>query len=166
MTTGSSFVAYYRVSTSKQGASGLGVEAQRAAVAGYVSPGRIIEEFTEVESGKRSDRPELDRALASARLHRAPLVVAKVGRGATGENVMRYAATFLKAPSPRLQSALSRKNMRRLPIALSAGLALGSCGQRAISSLQALGRYWRKESPLCHFTTLFWLPRSTRSGRR
>lgn len=80
MTTGSAFIAYYRVSTSKQGASGLGIEAQRAAVAGYVSPGRIIEEFTEVESGKRSDRPELDRALASARLHRTPLVVAKVDR--------------------------------------------------------------------------------------
>jgi DNA invertase Pin-like site-specific DNA recombinase len=75
-----SFVAYYRVSTSKQGTSGLGIEAQRFAVAGYVKTGRVIEEFTEVESGRRSDRPELDRALASARLRRVPLVVAKVDR--------------------------------------------------------------------------------------
>jgi DNA invertase Pin-like site-specific DNA recombinase len=74
------FVAYYRVSTSKQGASGLGIEAQRNAVAGYVNSGHVIQEFTEVESGRRSDRPQLDRALASARLHRAPLVVAKVDR--------------------------------------------------------------------------------------
>src|ERR1044071_4967039 len=74
------FVAYYRVSTSKQGASGLGIEAQRSAVARYVHDGRVIQEFTEVESGRRNHRPQLDRALASARLHRVPLVVAKVDR--------------------------------------------------------------------------------------
>jgi hypothetical protein len=52
------FIAYYRVSTGKQGKSGLGIEAQRHAVANYLNGGnwRIIEEFTEVESGKRSDR--------------------------------------------------------------------------------------------------------------
>lgn len=76
------FIAYYRVSTSKQGKSGLGLEAQRAAVAGYLNGGdwRIVGEFTEVESGKRSDRPQLDAALAMARVHRAPVVVAKVDR--------------------------------------------------------------------------------------
>jgi DNA invertase Pin-like site-specific DNA recombinase len=73
-------VAYYRVSTQKQGRSGLGIEAQRAAVAHYLNggPWEIIAEFTEIESGRRKDRPELDRALAAARLHRAPLVVATV----------------------------------------------------------------------------------------
>ena len=76
------FVAYYRVSTDKQGRSGLGLEAQRAAVAAYLNGGdwKIIGEFTEIESGRRSDRPELARALAKARVHRAPLVVAKVDR--------------------------------------------------------------------------------------
>ena len=76
------FVAYYRVSTSKQGKSGLGLEAQRAAVASYLNGGdwSIIAEFTEVETGKRSDRPALDKALAAARLHRVPLVVSKVDR--------------------------------------------------------------------------------------
>lgn len=76
------FVAYFRVSTAKQGASGLGLEAQREAVTRYLNGGkwRIAAEFTEVESGKRSDRPELERALKTARLHRAPLVVAKVDR--------------------------------------------------------------------------------------
>jgi DNA invertase Pin-like site-specific DNA recombinase len=76
------FIAYYRVSTAKQGASGLGLDAQRAAVAQYLDGGdwRITAEFTEIESGRRADRPALDRALAKARLHRIPVVVAKVDR--------------------------------------------------------------------------------------
>jgi DNA invertase Pin-like site-specific DNA recombinase len=76
------FIAYYRVSTDKQGRSGLGIEAQQAAVANYLNGGKwhIVDSFTETESGKRADRPELDRALAAARLHKAPLVVAKVDR--------------------------------------------------------------------------------------
>jgi DNA invertase Pin-like site-specific DNA recombinase len=75
-------VAYYRVSTDRQGKSGLGLEAQRAAVVSYLNGGdwQIVADFTEVESGKRSDRPELDKALAAARLHRCPLVVSKVDR--------------------------------------------------------------------------------------
>jgi DNA invertase Pin-like site-specific DNA recombinase len=82
MTGAGSFIAYYRVSTAKQGASGLGIEAQREAVHRYLNGGewRIISEFTEVESGKRSDRPALEQALAAARVHRAALVVAKVDR--------------------------------------------------------------------------------------
>jgi DNA invertase Pin-like site-specific DNA recombinase len=76
------FVAYYRVSTGRQGKSGLGLEAQRAAVAVYLNGGdwQIVDEFTEVESGKNSDRPALDKALAAARLHRASVVVSKVDR--------------------------------------------------------------------------------------
>jgi DNA invertase Pin-like site-specific DNA recombinase len=76
------FVAYYRVSTGKQGRSGLGIEAPRDAVKTYLNGGdwQIVDEHTEVESGKRSDRPALDQALAAARLHRAALVVSKVDR--------------------------------------------------------------------------------------
>ena len=76
------FVAYYRVSTDKWGRPGLSLEAQRAAVASYLNGGdwKIIGEFTEVESGKRTDRPQLDNALAKARVRGAPLVVAKVDR--------------------------------------------------------------------------------------
>lgn len=76
------FVAYYRVSTSKQGKSGPGREAQETSVKAYLNGGKwkLVAEFEEVESGKRSDRPELDKALAACRLHRAKLVVAKVDR--------------------------------------------------------------------------------------
>lgn len=76
------YVAYYRVSTARQGRSGLGLEAQRAAVLGYLggTPGRLLAEFTEVESGKRNDRPELQRALQRAKVTGARLVIAKMDR--------------------------------------------------------------------------------------
>jgi DNA invertase Pin-like site-specific DNA recombinase len=76
------FIAYLRVSTDRQGASGLGLDAQREAVRTYLNGGdwHIIGEFVEVESGRNSDRPVLAQALAAARLHRVPLIVAKVDR--------------------------------------------------------------------------------------
>ncbi len=82
MASNGKFTAYYRVSTDKQGESGLGLDAQRAAVTSYLNGGnwKIIAEFTEVESGRRSDRPQLDAALKAARLHRAAIVVSKVDR--------------------------------------------------------------------------------------
>ena len=74
-------VAYYRVSTQKQGRSGLGLAAQCQAVQGYAtSRGPVIAEYTEVETGKRSDRPRLAEALAHARKARATLVIAKLDR--------------------------------------------------------------------------------------
>jgi DNA invertase Pin-like site-specific DNA recombinase len=76
------FVSYLRVSTTRQGKSGLGLEAQREAVTGYLNGGKwmLVQEVIEVESGKRSDRPELARALSLCRLHRAVLLVAKIDR--------------------------------------------------------------------------------------
>jgi len=76
------FVSYLRVSTAKQGKSGLGEEAQRKAVSEYLNGGQwtLVQEFKEIESGKRSDRPELAKALALCRLRRATLLVAKLDR--------------------------------------------------------------------------------------
>jgi len=76
------FISYLRVSTDRQGSSGLGLEAQRQAVASYLNGGSwtIVREFVEVESGRNSERPTLAEALAAARVHRVPLIVAKVDR--------------------------------------------------------------------------------------
>ncbi|HLI12818.1 MAG TPA: recombinase family protein [Alphaproteobacteria bacterium] len=76
------FVAYYRVSTARQGRSGLGLEAQRKAVMDYLNGGKwkLEGEYTEVESGKRTDRPELSRAIGACRRHKATLVIAKLDR--------------------------------------------------------------------------------------
>ena len=76
------FVAYFRVSTDKQGIAGLGMQAQEVAVARYVVGvgGTTIARFTEVESGKRDDRPELAAALALCKRERARLVIAKLDR--------------------------------------------------------------------------------------
>jgi len=76
------FVAYYRVSTNKQGKSGLGLDAQRKAVTEYLDGGDwdLVSEFTEIESGKKSDRPELAKALAACKRHKATLVIARLDR--------------------------------------------------------------------------------------
>ncbi|MES2493569.1 MAG: recombinase family protein [Pseudomonadota bacterium] len=77
------FIAYYRVSTDRQGRSGLGLEAQSEAVNRYLNGGnwQLLDKFVEVESGKRDDnRPELAAALAACRKHKATLVIAKLDR--------------------------------------------------------------------------------------
>jgi DNA invertase Pin-like site-specific DNA recombinase len=76
------FVAYYRVSTARQSASGLGLEAQRAAVLDWLNGGNwtLVAEHTEVESGKNSDRPVLARAMQDCKLLGATLVIAKLDR--------------------------------------------------------------------------------------
>jgi DNA invertase Pin-like site-specific DNA recombinase len=90
------YVAYYRVSTAKQGRSGLGLEAQREAVERYLHDGRwrMIGEFKEIESGKRKDRPALAYALALCRLHDATLIIAKLDRLA--RNVL-FTATLMES---------------------------------------------------------------------
>lgn len=76
------FISYLRVSTQRQGDSGLGIEAQRAAVTAYLNGGdwQLVAEFVEIESGSRSDRPELAKAFSACRVHGARLVIAKLDR--------------------------------------------------------------------------------------
>jgi DNA invertase Pin-like site-specific DNA recombinase len=100
------FIAYYRVSTDKQGRSGLGLEAQQKAVRDNVAAfaGDLIAEFTEVESGKRSDRPQLTAALAACRKQRAVLCIAKLDRLARNvafiANLMDSGVDFVAVDMP------------------------------------------------------------------
>jgi len=82
MAASKTFIAYLRVSTARQGDSGLGLEAQRRTVEAFAKAqgGRITAEHVEVESGKRSDRPELAKALQAARKAKATLLIAKLDR--------------------------------------------------------------------------------------
>src|SRR6516225_2862500 len=76
------FVSYLRVSTARQGKSGLGIEAQRKAVEDYLNGGnwKLVKEFVEVESGKHADRPQLAKAFQACRVTGGKLVIAKLDR--------------------------------------------------------------------------------------
>ena len=75
------YVPYYRVSTASQGKSGLGLSAQREIVTRFVKPhDELLPEFVEIESGKRADRPQLERAIAAAKQQGARLLIAKLDR--------------------------------------------------------------------------------------
>lgn len=101
------YVSYFRVSTDKQGASGLGLEAQRTAVnqflAGRAATG-VIAEFVEIESGSKNDRPQLALALEACRKHRATLLIAKLDRLARNvafiANLMESATDFVAVDMP------------------------------------------------------------------
>jgi DNA invertase Pin-like site-specific DNA recombinase len=100
------FVSYYRVSTAQQGASGLGLEAQREAVSRHVAGagGVIVADFTEIESGKKSDRPQIAAALAACRLRHATLVIAKLDRLARNvhfvSSLMESGVDFVACDNP------------------------------------------------------------------
>jgi DNA invertase Pin-like site-specific DNA recombinase len=100
------YVAYYRVSTDRQGASGLGLDAQRAAVARHIGVASSpLAEFTEIESGKRhANRPQLLAALDACRRSRAVLVIARLDRLARNvafiSNLMESGVEFLAVDMP------------------------------------------------------------------
>ena len=101
----SRFVAYLRVSTEGQGRSGLGLEAQRAAVAAHAAArGPIVAEHVEVESGRKKDRPQLAAALEACRTLRATLVIARLDRLARNvafvSNLMESGVEFVAADMP------------------------------------------------------------------
>src|SRR5215217_861284 len=101
------FVAYYRVSTAKQGRSGLGLEAQQEAVRSYLNGGawELVDEVVEVESGKRNGRPKLAEALRLCRLHGATLIIAKLDRLARNvafiSNLMESGVEFTAVDFPQ-----------------------------------------------------------------
>lgn len=99
------FVAYYRVSTEKQGRSGLGLDAQRQAVASFIAhKGQLAQEFTEIESGRKNDRPQLQAALFLCRRQKATLVIARLDRLARNvafiANLMESGVEFVAVDMP------------------------------------------------------------------
>ena len=103
---GGKWVSYLRVSTDRQGQSGLGLEAQRKAVLDFLNGGqwKLAEEFVEVESGKRNNRPQLAAALAACKRLKARLVVAKLDRLARNvafiSRLMESGIEFVAADMP------------------------------------------------------------------
>ncbi len=100
------FIAYNWVSTDRQGASGLGLEAQRESVKHYMGEhGQLIAEYTEIESGKKhTNRPQLRAALEDCCQRRATLIIAKLDRLARSvafiANLMEGGADFIAADMP------------------------------------------------------------------
>jgi len=101
------FIAYFRVSTDQQGRSGLGLEAQRAAVTTWLNGGKwsLLSEHVEVESGKDNARPQLAAALAQCRLTGATLVIAKLDRLSRNvaflANLMESGVEFVAVDNPQ-----------------------------------------------------------------
>jgi DNA invertase Pin-like site-specific DNA recombinase len=131
------FVAYYRVSTEHQGANGNGMAAQRKAVEDYLNGGnwKLVAEFTEVESGKRVDnRPELEKALAAAKKHRATLILAKLDRLARNvafiadlmERKVNFVCCDMPSATPfmlHVYAAVAEEERRMIAARTKAGLA-------------------------------------------
>lgn len=99
-------IAYYRVSTDRQGKSGLGLEAQQEAVSSFLKAHhwQLIDAYTEVESGKRNNRPELQKAMEACKKKRAVLVIAKLDRLGRNlafiANLMESKADFVAVDNP------------------------------------------------------------------
>jgi DNA invertase Pin-like site-specific DNA recombinase len=106
------FVAYYRVSTNGQGQSGLGLEAQREAVLNYLNGGswQLVGEFTEIESGKHADRPQLAAALVACKKQKAKLVIAKLDRLSRNlafiANLLEAGTDFVAVDNPHANKAM------------------------------------------------------------
>jgi DNA invertase Pin-like site-specific DNA recombinase len=109
---GKQIVSYIRVSTQKQGSSGLGLEAQRSAIEAFCRAEgcTILAEFQEIESGRKNDRPELKKALAFAKKHKATLLIAKLDRLARNvafvANLMEGNVEFRAADMPQASSLI------------------------------------------------------------
>ena len=131
------YVAYYRVSTVKQGLSGLGLESQQLTVNEYVNKdcnGVIIKSFIEIESGKNKSRPELNKAIQVARQNKAVLLVAKIDRLARNvaflANLMESGIEFLACDNPnatrltiQILSAVAEEEARAISARTKAALA-------------------------------------------
>lgn len=136
MSSSISFVAYYRVSTARQGMSGLGLEAQRAATSAYLTAngGNLLAEITEVESGKKNRRPELKAAIEMCRKTGSTLLIAKLDRLARNvafiANLLESGVRFVAVDMPNadrfmlhVYAAMAEEEGRRISERTKAALA-------------------------------------------
>lgn len=152
------FVAYYRVSTERQGESGLGLEAQRAAVARFTRGASLLSEFQEIESGKRhTNRPQLAAALSECRRQKATLVIARLDRLARNvhfiSGLMESGVDFVAVDMPQAnrltihilaavaeheREAISQRTKAALGAAKTRGTKLGNpCWESSIKEARA-----------------------------
>ena len=145
------YVAYYRVSTAKQGRSGLGLEAQQQSVNHFLTGrgGKLLKEYTEIESGRKADRVKLAQALESCKLHGATLVIAKLDRLSRNApflmNLQESGANFICCDNPHANKAMigimaimaqqeaetiSKNTKAALAAAKARGVKLGVAGSR------------------------------------
>ena len=147
-------IAYYRVSTDRQGKSGLGLEAQNETVKQFANfkQWELIGEFTEIESGKKSNRPQLQEALKQCLKQKAVLVIAKLDR--LGRNVafisslMESKVEFVAVDNPHAnrlmlhllaafaeheREQISTRTKEALKVAKSRGVILGKHGKNVLS---------------------------------
>ena len=164
-------VPYYRVSTERQGVSGLGLEAQRKAVREFAKANgfNLQQEFTEVESGKRSKRPILQKALVYCKENKATLLIAKLDR--LGRNVafisalMESQVDFIAVDNPHAnklivhilaafaeheRDLISERTRSALQMAKRRGVKLGEHGKNVLSkkNKQASIAFARKMKPI------------------
>ena len=135
------FVSYYRVSTDRQGRSGLGLDAQKEAVQQRLNGGRwqLVAEFVEIEIGKRARRPQLDAALGACKKHKAKLVVAKLDRLSRNVSfllkLIDSGVEVLFADLPELNGAMGRFMLTTM--ASVAELEAGLISERTKAALKA-----------------------------
>src|SRR6516165_7656056 len=171
------YVAYFRVSTDKQGRSGLGFEAQRHAVDQFLNGGSwsLIGEFTEVESGKRNKRPELEKALAVCKRQKAKLVIAKLDRlsrnlafiatlmdsgvefvAVDNPHANKLTVHILAAVAQHEREMIAQRTKDALQAAKARGVVLGNpkldaVRDRAVASVRAdADRFAKNVAPIIH----------------
>lgn len=148
------YIAYYRVSTTRQGESGLGLEAQQQAVMQYLNGDNwnILAEYTEVESGKRNDRPKLVAAIAACKKNKATLIIAKLDRLARNvhfiSGLMESGVEFVAVDNPHAnklmlhmlaafaeheREQISKRTSAALQAAKARGTKLGKHGAEILS---------------------------------
>ena len=148
------YIAYYRVSTRKQGESGLGLEAQQADVLAFAARqgGEVLASYVEIDTGKNSERPELAKAIAHAALANATLVVAKLDRLSRSvaliSRVMANKTPFVCTDRPdadtfrlHIEAAIAEEEARKISERTTKALAaLKARGVKLGSAREAHGR--------------------------